>query len=264
MRQMAVDSRQPSVTETVTEVSCKPTCAHLLSRSVTFTPSLHWQVCYHSCSRAIIHQKAPGAFVGNVLAWLPSPGPSGFQSHNHKQDPSQNIERKLRLLSRSQWSCWLGLGRPPTPSCPPHRWLGGSTAWKLHWSLRETEHDPVNPRYTISITSVNKINAAVLYNVNRNFALRGTHQSKILSWASALLLLRSPGKRKREKRSLNRAKATRGGQNKKRDEEKITRMRTAVATKGEEIKWGKVEERWVSWTRGKGGAREQENYKTFH
>lgn len=69
---------QPSVTETATEVSCKHTCAHLLSRSVAFTPSLHWQVCYHSYSRAFIHQKARGAFAGNVLAWLPAPDPVAF------------------------------------------------------------------------------------------------------------------------------------------------------------------------------------------
>lgn len=57
---------------------------------------------------------------------------------------SPNISKKLRLVCCSQWSCWLCLGRPPTPSCRPHRWLGGSTAGKLHWWLTKRKRDPVN------------------------------------------------------------------------------------------------------------------------
>lgn len=87
---------QPSVTEMATEVSCKHTCAHLLSRSVAFTPSLHWQVCYHSYSRAFIHQKARGTFVGNVLAWVPGTDPVGFsRTTTNKIDLSTNIYKKV-------------------------------------------------------------------------------------------------------------------------------------------------------------------------
>lgn len=154
MRQMAVDSRCSRQPRLRRQRCCATRHALIYSLAV----SRSRLCCIDKCVITLAHARSfikrlQGGLCGRRVAVSAStPDPVAF---------SRTTTNKIRHITKasrkswdwfccSQWSCWLCLGRPPTPSCPPHRWLGGSTAGKLHWWLREMEHDPVNMRhYTI-------------------------------------------------------------------------------------------------------------------